>query len=47
MAYDPHIPEIATVIQLAVAPVFMLTAVGTIIGALDAPAYSQVSREAL
>ena len=35
MAYDPHIPEIATVIQLAVAPVFMLTAVGTIIAALN------------
>ena len=35
MAYEPHIPEIAAVIQLAVAPVFMLTAVGTIIGALN------------
>ncbi|HEX6690491.1 MAG TPA: DUF2721 domain-containing protein [Burkholderiales bacterium] len=34
MAYEPHIPEITTVIQLAVAPVFMLTAVGTIIAAL-------------
>jgi len=35
MAYEPHIPEIAAVIQLAVAPVFMLTAVGTIIAALN------------
>ena len=35
MAYEPHIPEIASVIQLAVAPVFLLTAVGTIIGALN------------
>ena len=35
MAYEPHIPEIAAVIQLAVAPVFLLTAVGTIIGALN------------
>ena len=34
MAYEPHIPEITSVIQLAVAPVFMLTAVGTIISAL-------------
>lgn len=31
---EPHIPEITNVIQLAVAPVFMLTAVGTIIAAL-------------
>jgi hypothetical protein len=35
MAFEPHVPEIAGVIQLAVAPVFMLTAVGTIIGALS------------
>ena len=34
MAYEPHLPEITSVIQLAVAPVFMLTAVGTIISAL-------------
>lgn len=34
MAYEPHLPEITAVIQLAVAPVFMLTAVGTIISAL-------------
>ena len=34
MAFEPHIPEITSVIQLAVAPVFMLTAVGTIISAL-------------
>ena len=35
MAFDPHVPEIAGVIQLAIAPVFMLTAVGTVIGALN------------
>ena len=35
MAFEPHVPEIAGVIQLAVAPVFMLTAVGTIIAALN------------
>ena len=35
MAYEAHIPEITAVIQLAVAPVFMLTAVGTIISALS------------
>ena len=35
MAYEPHIPEIAAVIQLAIAPVFLLTAVGTIINALN------------
>jgi hypothetical protein len=32
---EPHIPEITGVIQLAVAPVFMLTAVGTILAALN------------
>jgi hypothetical protein len=35
MAIEHHVPAIASVIQLAVAPVFMLTAVGTIIGALS------------
>lgn len=30
-----HIPEIAGVIQLAVAPVFLLTAIGTVIAALN------------
>ena len=35
MAFDPHVPEIAGVIQLAIAPVFMLTAVGTVINALS------------
>src|SRR5687767_1488834 len=35
MAFAPHLPEIAGVLQLAVAPVFMLTAVGTIIAALN------------
>jgi NADH:ubiquinone oxidoreductase subunit 3 (subunit A) len=34
VALDPHVPEIAGVIQLAVAPVFMLTAVGAILAAL-------------
>jgi len=33
---EPHVPEIATVIQLAVAPVFLLTAIGTLIMALNA-----------
>jgi len=32
---DPHLPEVFTVIQLAVAPVFLLTAIGTIIAALN------------
>lgn len=35
MALDPRAPEIAQVIQLAVAPVFMLTAVGAILAALN------------
>src|SRR6185503_8315737 len=35
MALDSHVPEIAGVIQLAVAPVFLLTAVGTLIAALN------------
>jgi len=35
VAFEPHVPEIAGVIQLAVAPVFMLTAVGTILAALN------------
>jgi hypothetical protein len=35
VALAPHVPEIAGVIQLAIAPVFMLTAVGTVIGALS------------
>jgi hypothetical protein len=35
MALDAHIPEISGVIQLAVAPVFLLTAVGTILAALN------------
>jgi len=35
MAFDPHVPVLAGVIQLAIAPVFMLTAVGTLIGALS------------
>lgn len=33
--FDPHVPEIFTVIQLAVAPVFLLTAIGTVIAALN------------
>jgi len=32
---ETHITEIARVIQLSVAPVFLLTAIGTIIGALN------------
>jgi hypothetical protein len=36
MAFAPHVPEIAGVIQLAVAPVFLLTAIGTVIAALNA-----------
>jgi Protein of unknown function (DUF2721) len=32
---DAHLPEIAGVIQLAIAPVFMLTALGTVINALN------------
>jgi len=35
MAFEAHVPEIANVIQLAVAPVFMLTAVGALINALN------------
>jgi len=35
VALDTHLPEIAGVIQLAIAPIFMLTAVGTVIGALS------------
>ena len=35
MAVEAHIYDITHVIQLAVAPVFMLTAVGTIISALN------------
>lgn len=35
MALETHVPEIAGVIQLAVAPVFMLTAVGAILAALN------------
>jgi hypothetical protein len=30
-----HVPEIAGVIQLAIAPVFLLTAIGTVIAALN------------
>ena len=35
MAFDAHMPEIAGVIQLAVAPVFLLTAIGTLIAAIN------------
>jgi len=34
MAIETHIPDITHVIQLAIAPVFLLTAVGTIMNAL-------------
>ncbi|TAN54096.1 MAG: DUF2721 domain-containing protein [Betaproteobacteria bacterium] len=32
---EPHVSEIVGIIQLVVAPVFLLTAVGTLIGALN------------
>ena len=35
MAFGAHVPEISGVIQLAVAPVFLLTAIGTVIAALN------------
>jgi hypothetical protein len=35
VAFEAHIPHIAEAIQLAIAPVFMLTALGAIIGALN------------
>lgn len=35
MAFEAHVPQIAEAIQLAIAPVFMLTALGAIIGALN------------
>ncbi|TMH91623.1 MAG: DUF2721 domain-containing protein, partial [Betaproteobacteria bacterium] len=35
MAFEPHVPAISGVIQLAVAPVFLLTAIGTFIAALN------------
>ena len=35
MAFEAHVPQIAQAIQLAIAPVFMLTALGAIIGALN------------
>ncbi|HVB48158.1 MAG TPA: DUF2721 domain-containing protein [Burkholderiales bacterium] len=35
MSAEPHLLDIANVIRLAVAPVFMLTAVGTILAALN------------
>ena len=35
MAIDHQIPEVFTVVQLAVAPVFLLTAIGTVIAALN------------
>jgi hypothetical protein len=35
VAFEAHVPQIAQAIQLAIAPVFMLTALGAIIGALN------------
>jgi hypothetical protein len=35
MGFEAHLPEISGVIQLAVAPVFLLTAIGTVIAALN------------
>jgi len=32
---EPHITDIAHVIQLSVAPVFLLTAISTLIGAMN------------
>jgi hypothetical protein len=34
MVFEPHIPNIANVIQLAIAPVFMLTAIGSFLGVI-------------
>lgn len=36
MFLEPHIPSIASVIQLAIAPVFMLTAIGSMLGVITA-----------
>jgi hypothetical protein len=35
VAVEVHVPEIAGVIQLSIAPVFLLTAIGTVIAALN------------
>jgi hypothetical protein len=35
VAFEAHVPQIAQAIQLAIAPVFMLTGLGAIIGALN------------
>ena len=34
MALEAHVPSIANVIQLAIAPVFMLTAIGSFLGVI-------------
>lgn len=34
MALEAHVPSIASVIQLAIAPVFMLTAIGSFLGVI-------------
>jgi Protein of unknown function (DUF2721) len=34
MTLEPHIPSIASVIQLAIAPVFLLTAIGALLGVM-------------
>jgi TRAP-type mannitol/chloroaromatic compound transport system permease large subunit len=34
MIFEPHVPSIANVIQLSIAPVFMLTAIGSFLGVL-------------
>jgi hypothetical protein len=41
---EPHVPEIIRVIQLVVAPVFLLTAVGTLINVLNARLGRSVDR---
>jgi hypothetical protein len=35
MDFEPHVAQISAVIQLAIAPIFMLTALGAIMGALN------------
>jgi NADH:ubiquinone oxidoreductase subunit 3 (subunit A) len=35
VAFEAHVPHISEAIQLAIAPVFMLTALGAILGALN------------
>ncbi len=41
---EPHVPSIANVIQLAIAPVFMLTAIGSLLGVLTSRVARTVDR---